>query len=82
MSGRRSGTEGEDKRLEGNDLDYWLQKLIACVLTIGISKRELLYDYYMDEIGEVIYEHNHLHKTGDKKAEVVEEDCDSFFGFF
>ena len=46
---------------------------------MGISKRELLQDYYLDEIGEIIHEYNALHKydaSGSKEAS-----CENFFGF-
>jgi hypothetical protein len=30
-------------------------------VSIGISKRALFEDYYVDEIGEVLYEYNEMH---------------------
>lgn len=39
------GTRGDD--------GHWLQRLIAMGLCLGIGKRELLEDYYMDEIGSI-----------------------------
>ncbi len=52
------------------DGDAWFQRLIASALSIGISKRELLEDYYMDEIGEVIRAWNNLHGAGDQEEQV------------
>lgn len=37
---------------------------------MGISKRELLEDYYFDEISAVIQEWNDLHGAGEKEEEV------------
>ena len=56
------------------DGDAWLQKLIASALTIGISKRELLEEYYMDEIGEVIKAWNALHdpQGGSGETKIVD----------
>lgn len=67
----------KDKKL---DLDYWLQRLIACCLSMGISKRDLFNDYYMDEIGEIIFEHNEMHRTKEE-PDVEVASCESFFGF-
>lgn len=48
---------------------------------MGISKKELFFDYYMDEIGEIIYEHNEMHKAPDKDEIIEYADGNSFFGF-
>jgi len=48
---------------------------------MGISKKELFCDYYMDEIGEIMAAYNELHRY-DKEDEPAEEiDGASFFGF-
>lgn len=57
--------------------EFWLQRLIACGLKLGISKRELFEDYYMEEIGEVIHEYNLLSGF----AEEPEVSSEEFFGF-
>ncbi|MFR5853449.1 MAG: hypothetical protein ACLUE8_03490 [Lachnospiraceae bacterium] len=41
-------------------------------MSIGISKRELLNDYYMDEIGPVFEEWNRLHDPDREETEEVE----------
>jgi hypothetical protein len=38
-----------------------VQRLIAQSLSLGIGKRELMCDYYPDELGQIIREHNVLH---------------------
>lgn len=58
--------------------ERWLQKLIAAGLCIGIGKRELLNDYYMDEIGVILEEWNAL-KKGEDTSE-VQMDAMSFLG--
>ena len=58
-----------------------MQGLIACCLSIGISKRELFEDYYLDEIREVILEHNRLHTLVEKEKVAEAVYCDDFFGF-
>ena len=45
---------------------------------LGISKRELFCDYYLDEIGEVIHEYNGLRHGGEESREAA---CEEFFGF-
>ena len=52
------------------DGDAWFQRLIASALSIGIGKRELLEDYYMDEIGPVIQAWNALHGAGEQEEQV------------
>ena len=46
--------------------------MIAAALSIGISKRELLRDYYMDEIGPIFEEWNRLHDPDREETEEVE----------
>ncbi len=46
---------------------------------MGISKKELLSEYYFDEIGEIIHEYNELHRYG--RQETHEVSCEDFFGF-
>jgi len=45
---------------------------------MGIAKREMLEDYYMDEIGDVIEEWNRLRGVG--KSGEEEMDAVSFLG--
>ena len=52
--------------------EHWFQGLIAAALSIGISKRELLNDYYMDEIGPIFEEWNRLHDPDREETEEVE----------
>lgn len=54
----------------------WLQRWIAIAESIGISKSELLNDYYYDEFLVVLDEYNELHKidTSGKIEEVRAED--------
>ena len=47
-------------------------------MSIGVSKRELLNDYYADEIGPVIEEWNRLHDPRREETETV--DAQTFFG--
>ena len=46
--------------------------MIAAALSIGISKRELLNDYYMDEIGPVFEEWNRLHDPNREETTAVD----------
>jgi len=43
----------------------------VCARAIGISKRELLEDYYYDEIPMIFKKYNELHNTDKEKDEVV-----------
>jgi len=43
--------------------------MIAKALSIGIGKRELLEDYYPDELGYIIEEHNIIHGMGSDDVE-------------
>ena len=52
--------------------------MIASGLTMGISKRELLEDYYMDEIADIIGEWNRLHNPD--AEETTEVDAMTFLG--
>jgi len=81
MRVRSPRSEGEADRTDQGDIEYWLQRLIACCLSIGITKRALLYDYYLDEIGEIIYEHNEMIRrpSREDKEEVEEVYADGFF---
>ena len=59
----------------------WLQKLIACALAVGISKRELLEDYYIDEIPEIFKAWNRIHgKDGDDLEPEHMDNPMKFFG--
>ena len=50
----------------------WLQRLIAQGLMMGISKRELLCDYYPDELATVFGAWSDLHAPpGQRDAEPV-----------
>ena len=66
---------------EGAQLHHprWLQRLIAAALSIGISKRALMEDYYMDEIGAIMEEWNRLHHP-EESAETQQVDALSFLG--
>lgn len=48
-------------------------------LSLGIGKRELLEDYYMDEIGAVFEEWNRMHDP-DREQEPEQMDAFNFFG--
>lgn len=54
--------------------DYWLQDIIVAALEIGISKKELMNEYYFDEISIIFDRYNAMHKI-DKKDESEEEEC-------
>ena len=60
------------------DEDRWLQRLIASALSMGIGKRELMEDYYMDEIGDVIREWNRLHNPD--REETIQMEAEEFLG--
>lgn len=51
-----------------------MQQLIALCLRLGISKRELFEDYYMDELGDILEQFLAL---GGEKVETV--GVDEFF---
>ncbi len=42
--------------------------MIAQGLSIGIGKRELLEDYYIDELEAIFGEHNVIHRLSTKEA--------------
>ncbi len=44
--------------------------MMASCLSIGISKRELMEDYYLDEIGKVIAEWNVMHSPDGPEEEM------------
>ena len=46
---------------------------------MGISKRALMEDYYMDEIGVIVQEWNRLHDP-EGEAETQQVDALTFFG--
>jgi len=48
-------------------------------LSIGISKRALMEDYYMDEIGAIMEEWNRLHHP-EESAETQQVDALTFLG--
>ena len=62
------------------DNDYWLQDIIVAALEIGISKKELMNEYYFDEISIIFDRYNVMHKI-DKKEDNEEEEAywDSMF---
>jgi hypothetical protein len=45
---------------------------------MGIGKRELMEDYYMDEIGDVIREWNRLHNPD--REETIQMEAEEFLG--
>lgn len=53
------------------DNDAWFQGLIAAGLKIGISKRELLEDYYPDELALVFSEYARLSGPPEEREEEV-----------
>lgn len=57
-----------------------MQELIASALSIGIGKRELLEDYYPDEIGAIIGAWNDLHNPHRATEETETIDPLAFFG--
>ncbi|MDD3410521.1 MAG: hypothetical protein PHY12_06895 [Eubacteriales bacterium] len=64
---------------QGAQNERWLQRLIASALSIGIGKRELLEDYYLDEIGAIMSEWTILHDPdAEEEPEMVEPE--SFLG--
>ena len=65
-----AGARGADGR--------WLQRLIAMGLCLGIGKRELMEDYYFDEIGAVAEAWNALRRPPADEAEAVHPEA--FFG--
>ena len=57
----------------------WLQRLIAMGLSLGIGKRELMEDYYLDEIGAVAEAWNALRRPPAEDAEEAVTP-EAFFG--
>lgn len=53
--------------------------MIVCALHMGIGKRELMEDYYPDEIGAIFECYNALHGAKGKD-DVQEVDALEFFG--
>lgn len=66
-----------DKHITYEDREYWLQKLIVCCLKIGISKRELFEDYYIDELEHIFEQYNSFNQ----EDEVTYVGVDEFFNF-
>lgn len=66
-----AGARGADER--------WLQRLIAMGLSLGIGKRELMEDYYLDEIGAVAEAWNALRRPPAEDAEEAVAP-EAFFG--
>ena len=52
---------GADKT-KAADTKYWLQRWIAIAESIGIGKKELLEDYYLDEFLAVMDAYAEMHK--------------------
>lgn len=52
--------------------------MIASGLSIGIGKRELMEDYYLEEISDVVGEWNRLHNP--EHEEIVEMKPEEFLG--
>jgi hypothetical protein len=48
--------------------EHWFQDLIVCSRKIGISKKELLEDYYYDEIGSIFDRYAEISKPGDENS--------------
>ena len=66
----------ETEAIDPDENRYWLQRWIAVAETIGISKKQLLQDYYYDEFLVVLDEYNELHKidSSEKIEQVSAED--------
>ena len=47
-------------------------------LEIGITKKALLEDYYLDEIGAIFEAHREMRKTPDEQVEYVDDPNDFF----
>ena len=60
--------------------EHWVQRLIASALCLGIGKRELMQDYYLDEIGLIFEAWGDLHSTDSDKDEDMSDDPLAFFG--
>jgi len=75
------GADSESKR-QADEVDsrYWLQKVIAAALKIGISKKELFEDYYFDEICIVFSEYYRRGEEAESEPEIEEVGADEFFG--
>ena len=59
------------------DEEYWLQKWITIAQSIGITKTQLLNDYYFDEFIAVMDQWNTLHTPEDqRKVEVYADEID------
>lgn len=72
----RSCTEDEtDATTTSERTEYWLQRFVAIAQSIGISKHELLYDYYYDEFLVVMEAYNDMHSLNtDKEKEVFADE--------
>ena len=60
-----------EANIEQDHNSNWLQKTIAICIKIGISKKELLEDYYPDEIPIIMQEYAELNKITEKQNEEV-----------
>ena len=56
----------------------WLQRLIVCCMSIGISKSELFAHYYFEEIPLIFEAYNTLHDHDDNAP--AEVSAEGFFG--
>lgn len=67
--------QADDRQVPGAP-DTWLQKWIAIAASIGISRRELLEEYYFDEFILTLDAYNELHaiQTEDAVEEVSAEE--------
>jgi len=54
----------ESKSAGGSEA--WLQKIIAAAQSIGIGKRALMEDYYLDEFMVILQEHNKMQMPSEK----------------
>ena len=52
----------------------WLQRTIAICIKIGISKKEFMEDYYIDEIPLIMQEYAELSKIQNSDEEIVAAD--------
>ena len=60
-----------EANIEQNYNANWLQKIIAVCIKIGISKREFLNDYYIDEIPLIMQEYAELNKVQNQDEQEV-----------
>lgn len=60
------------------DTKYWLQRWIAIAESVGIGKKELLEDYYLDEFLAVMDAYSDMHKVERAEDNVIEMTADSW----